>query len=201
MIVAGAVAETPPLVPVTVTVYVPAVVPALTTFEQATEVEDPLHPPIIPKPNPISNISAKPRRFRRRSIGTNSTRKPASAKPVWFAAEFARQLLYVPADVSEIVAVPVPPAARFKLPGDALHVGGTSVTGDTAQLSATVPANPFTEVPVSNHMLVVVILATGVTESVDGLAESVKLPATPPPPPPDAAAMKSATSSDPNPVA
>lgn len=110
-------------------------------------------------------------------------------------------MLYGPADVSEMVAVPVPPAARPKLPGDTAQLGGSCVTGDTEQLSATVPANPFTEVPVSNHVLVVVIFATGVTESADGLAESVKLPPIPLPPPPEAAAMKSATSSDPSPVA
>ena len=73
--------------------YVPAVVPAVTTFEQGTEFDDPLHPPIIPKPNPISNISDAPRSVRRRREGTNSNKNPAKAKPVRFPAEFVRQLL------------------------------------------------------------------------------------------------------------
>lgn len=181
--------------------YVPAVVPAVTTFEQGTEFDDPLHPLIIPKHNPSNNISVAPRSTRRRRTGTSSNKNPAKAKPLRLAAEFVRQLLYGPADVSEIVAVSVPPAVRLKLPGDTAQVGGCAVTIDTEQLSATVPVNPLTEVPVSTHVLVVVVFATGVTDNFDGLAESVKLPAVPPPPPPDAAAMKSATSRDPNPVA
>jgi hypothetical protein len=66
-----------------------------------------------------------------------------------------------------------------------------------------VPTNPLADVPVSVHALVVVVFATGVTDSVVGLADSVKLPVVPPPPmlPPEAAAMKFPTSSDPSPVA
>jgi hypothetical protein len=106
-----------------------------------------------------------------------------------------------PADVTATVAVPVPPAASVRLPGVTEHTGGWLVTGATEQLSPTVPTNPFTEVAVSVHVLVDVVFATGVTDSADGLAASVKLPVTVPPPPPEAAASSSATSTDPSPVA
>jgi len=203
VIVAGAASDRLPLVPVTVTVYVPAVVPALTPFEQATEVADPLHPLIIPKPNPSSNISTAPRSLVRPREGISRSKHPASAtppNPPRSAAAFVRQLLYGPAEVSEMVAVPAPPAASVRLPGATAHVGATAVTGDIEQLSDTVPANPLTEVPVSVHLLVVVRFAAGVTESVEGLEDRVKLAALAPPPL-EVASMKSATSSDPNPVA
>jgi hypothetical protein len=73
-----------------------------------------------------------------------------------------------------------------------------------AQLKVTVPANPLTDDPVSVHVLVVVVFATGVTDRVAGLATSVKLPVVPPPPlppVPETAVRKFATSSDPRPVA
>ena len=95
MIVAGAVTDRLPLVPVTVTVYVPAVVPAETTFEQGTEVAPPLHPLIAPNPNPINTIRLRPRTNRRRP-GTRSSKNPASTTPIPpfpFVAEFVRQLL------------------------------------------------------------------------------------------------------------
>jgi hypothetical protein len=113
-------------------------------------------------------------------------------------------LLLGPAEITEIVAVPVPAAARFSVPGVTEHEGGCAVTGVTEQLSATVPANPLTDLPVSVHVLVVVVFASGVTDSVEGLAVNVKLPVVAPPPPmlpPDAAAIKLATSSEPSPVA
>ena len=96
VIVTGAVADRLPLVPVTVTVYVPAVVPAVTTFEHGTEVAPPLHPLIAANPNPINTISATPRSDRRRRAGTSNNKNPANTTPnplVWFAAEFTRQLL------------------------------------------------------------------------------------------------------------
>ena len=188
VIVAGAVTDKLPLVPVTVTVYVPAVVPADTTFEQGTEVAPPLHPLIAPNPNPINTTRLSPRTIRRRP-GTISNKSPAKTTPIPprpFAAEFVRQLLVGPADVNEIVAVPVPPPASVKLTGATPHVGGCAVTGATEQLSATVPANPPTDFPVSAHVLVVVVFATGVTDIAEGAAVSVKLPTVPPPTPPPA---------------
>jgi hypothetical protein len=109
-----------------------------------------------------------------------------------------------PTDVTEIVAVPAPAAAKVKLAGETAHVGGCAVAGVTEHVSATVPANPPFDVPVSVHVLVDVVFATGVTDNVDGLAANVKLPVVPPPTPPplpDADAMKFATSTDPSPVA
>jgi hypothetical protein len=206
VIVAGAVTERLPLVPVTVTVYVPALVPAVASFGQISTTFA-AHPLIIHNPNPISNIRGVPRSSLRRRAGTRSSNNPASATPsitpFRFVAEVARHVLVGPAEVSEIVAVPVPPAMRLRLPGATAQLGGCAVTGDTEQLSATVPTNPLSDVPVSTHVLVVVVFATGVTDTVDGLDTRVKLPVipVPPPPPPDAAAMKFATSRDPNPVA
>jgi hypothetical protein len=60
-------------------------------------VADPLHPLNVPKPNPNSNVSATPLSNRRRRAGTRSNKNPASAvapiTPLWFVAEFVRQLL------------------------------------------------------------------------------------------------------------
>ena len=124
-----------------------------------------------------------------------------SSQPV--RAATARQLLVGPTDATVIVAVPVPPATRFTLPGVTEHVGGWLLTGVTAQPSTTVPENPLTDAAVIVHELVVVVFTTGVTDSVDGFAASVKLPVDPVPPalPPEAAAASNfATSTDPSPV-
>ena len=200
----GAVAVSAPLVPVTVTVYVPAEVPAETTFEQATVVADPLQPPSVPTPAASAQTSTSPRSPRRRRTGSNTTNNPASAapddppsQPVRAAA--TRQLLVGPTDTTAIVAVPVPPAARFTLPGVTEHVGGWLLAGVTVQPSTTAPVNPLTDAAVSVHTLVDVVFATGVTDSVDGFAASVKLPVDPAPPP-AAASSSFATSNDPSPV-
>ena len=96
MIVAGAVTDRPPPVPVTVTVYVPAVVPAETTFEQGTEVPPPLHPLTTANPNPINTIRLSPRTNRRLRAPISSNKPPANTTPIPpfpFVAEFVRQLL------------------------------------------------------------------------------------------------------------
>ena len=127
LIVTGAVADNDPLVPVTVTVYAPAVVPAETTFEHTT-VTGAAQPFSNPIPTPSMPTNTAPRNTLRRFTGINSSSSPASAappiSPVRLLAEFVRHWLYGPADVTEIVAVPVPPAARFSVTGEIAHVGG-----------------------------------------------------------------------------
>jgi hypothetical protein len=193
-----------PLVPVTVTEYAPAVVPAVIASEVCEQIVvdtvEPLHPLMEPSPAASRQTIASVRSARRLRTGSISRSNPASATPEEprshrdLVDAVVKQLLYGPAEVIVSVEVAVPFAARLRLPGETLHVGGWLVAGVTAQLSATVPANPFTEVPSRVHMLVVVVFATGVTVSVAGLAASVKLPEA-------AAASSLATSMDPSPVA
>jgi hypothetical protein len=175
VIVTGVVADRLPLVPVTVTVYVPGAVPSVTTFEQAFVPELPLHPLSEPKPAASRHASASAFSPLRLRLGNRNNSSPASATPdaplphpSGFTAALLTQLLVPPFDVIVSVDVPVPPDASVKPDGAIEQIGAVPDVGVgvTAHVSDTVPINPPVEVPVIIDMLVVVVLTVVVAVSV-----------------------------------